>query len=114
MKSLTEFAKQPQLIEMVLDSDDIIAEYGEPIVFYMKDYVGINTYFDFFRAQSDKGGQIDTLLRMIVLNEKGEPALDADKALPVDIAVAVLAKVNENMGKSKTKPLMNETGNPQS
>ena len=114
MKSLTEFAKQPQLIEIVIDNEDIVKEYGEPIVFYMKDYVDINTYFEFFRAQSQKGGEIDSLLRMIVLNEKGEPALEQGKTLPVDIAVSVLGKVNENLGKSKTKPLMNETGGPQS
>jgi hypothetical protein len=114
MKSLTEFAKQPQLLEIVLDSEDIVKEYGEPIVFYMNDFVDINTYFDFFRSQGEKNGNLDTMLHKIVLNAEGQPAIAEGNALPIDLTIAVLGKVNETLGKSKTKPLMNETGSPQS
>jgi hypothetical protein len=114
MKSLTEFAKKPELLEIKIDTPEIIEEYGEPVVFYMKDYVDINTYFDFFRAQTDKDSELDTILRKIVLNEKGEPSIKEGHTLPVDLAVAVLTKINDNLGKSKTKSLMKETGNPQS
>jgi hypothetical protein len=115
MKSLTEFARKPQLIEIVLDNEDIVKEYGEPIVFYMNDFVDINTYFDFFRSQTDgKNSGLNQVLKRIILNKEGQPVMGDDEALPVDLAIAVLGKVNENLGKSKTKPLMNETGNPQS
>jgi hypothetical protein len=114
MKSISEFAKTPELLEIRLDSEDILAEYGEPIVFFMKDYVDINTYFDFFRAQTEQDGALDLVLRKIVLNAEGQPCLKEGNTLPVDLAVAVLSKVNENLGKLKTKPLMSETGIPQS
>jgi hypothetical protein len=115
MKSIKEFARKPQLVELVLDGEDIIAEYGEPITFWMTDYVDINTYFDFFKSQSDNGGgdQLNFLMRKIIKNDQGESVLGEDEALPIDIAVAALTKINETLGKSKTKSLMSETGIPQ-
>ena len=110
MKSLSEFAKQPELIQIVLDSEDIVAEFGEAITFYMKDYVDINTYFEFFRGQAEHGDGLNNLLRRIILNERSEPVLKEGDTLPVNLAVAVLSKVNENLGKLKTKPLTKETG----
>jgi len=54
------------------------------------------------------------MLQKIVLNAEGQPAIAEGNALPIDLTIAVLSKVNETLGKSKTKPLMNETGSPQS
>lgn len=111
MKSISDFAKTPELLEITLDSEDIVKEYGEPIIFYMKDFVDINTYFDFFRSQADgnNAGLNETLVKLI-LNKEGKPALKAGEALPVDLAVAALGKINENLGKSRTKSLMSEPG----
>jgi hypothetical protein len=115
MKSISEFAKTPELIEITLDNEDIVKEYGDPITFYMKDYVDINTYFDFFRAQGDgNNNELTKILVKLILNKEGKPALGDGQALPVDLAVAALSKINENLGKLKTKPLMSETGIPQS
>jgi hypothetical protein len=113
MKSLAEFAKKPELIKITIDTPEIVEEYGEPVVFFMKDFVDINTYFDFFRAQTE-GNSLDTMLHKIILNEQGESCLKEGHTLPINLSIAVLTKVNENLGKSKTKSLMSETGNPQS
>ena len=111
MKSISEFSKKPQLLEIVLDSDDIVAEYGEPVVFYMKDFVDISTYFDFFRGQADGiTNGLNDVLKKLILNKDGKPVMKDDEALPVDLAVAALGKVNENLGKSNPKSLMKETG----
>jgi len=115
MKSIKEFARKPQLVELVLDGEDIVAEYGDPITFWMTDYVDINTYFDFFKSQSGKDGQeLNVLMRKLIKNAQGEPVLADDEALPIDIAVAALTKINETLGKSKTKSLTSETGTAQS
>jgi hypothetical protein len=111
MKSIKDFARKPQLIEIVLDDTDIVKEYGEPITFWMTDYVDINTYFDFFKSQAGKDGQeLNTLMRKLIKNKEGQAVLSEDEALPIDIAVAALTKINETLGKSKTKSSMSETG----
>lgn len=109
---IKQFAKKPQLTEVILDDAALVEQYGESIKFWMYDFVDINTYFDFFRSQSDKNnGQLNAMLRSIILNERAEPALAEGESLPIDIAVAALTKINEILGKSSPKPLTSNPGN---
>jgi hypothetical protein len=108
---ISKLAKKPQLIEIVVDDEGIVTEYGEPITFWMMDFIDINTYFEFFRSQTEKSGQeMNVLLRKIILKNDGTPALGDDESLPIDIAVAALSKINESLGKSKTKSLIQPSG----
>lgn len=101
---INTLARKPQLIEVVLDDDTIVKEYGDAVTFWMKDFVDINTYFEFFKSQTAKEGQeLNILMRKIILNKQGEPALKEDEGLPIDIAVAALTRINETLGKSKAK-----------
>lgn len=112
MKNIGNFTKPPELLEIVLDGEDIVHEYGEPIVFWMKDFVDITTYFNFYRAQSEgNSGVLDDILRTLILDKNGKPAIKEGHALPVDIAVGALSKINENLGKLKTKPSTSTIGN---
>lgn len=109
--NIKDLARKPQLVEVKLDNEDLVKEYGEPIVFWMMDYVDISTYFDFFKSQGEGNGeQLNSLLRKIILNAEGNPSLEDDEALPIDISVAALSKINETLGKSKTKPLTQNNG----
>jgi hypothetical protein len=109
---IKQLAKRPELVEITLDGEDIIKEYGETITFYMKDFVDITTYFDFFRSQGEKsGGELNVLMRKIILNKDGQPVLGDDEALPIDISVAALTKINECLGKSKTRSSIQSDGN---
>jgi hypothetical protein len=110
MKSIADFARKPELIQIVLDHPEIVEEFGEPVIFYMKDYVDINTYFDFFKYQSDNDNGLNQVLQKIILKEDGSPVLGTEDTLPIRLAVGALSKINENLGKLKTKPSMSETG----
>jgi hypothetical protein len=108
---IQKLAKRPELVEVVLDDNSIIEEYGDIITFWMKDFVDINTYFDFFRSQSEKtGDELGILLAKLILNEQGEPVLKEGETFPIDITVAALTKINERLGKSKTKRLTPQDG----
>jgi hypothetical protein len=108
---IRQLAKKPELIEVVLDDQAIIDEYGESITFWMKDFVDINTYFDFFKSQSDKtGDELGKLLARLILNKDGEPVLGEGETFPIDITVAALTKINERLGKSKTKRSTSNSG----
>lgn len=112
MKSISDFAKTPELIQISLDDQDIVKEYGEPVIFYMKDFVDINMYFEFFRSQAEGNtASLNDMLNKLILNKEGNPALQEGQALPVDLAVAALSKINDNLGKSKTKSSTKKTGN---
>jgi len=111
MKDIKEFARKPELIRVELDTQDIREEFGDSVVFYMKDYVDISTYFDFYRSQTDNPGGLNTVLQKLVLNESGQPVIGPDETLPAALAIGALSKISEHLGKLKTKSLMSETGN---
>jgi len=103
--NIKEYAKKPQLIEVIIDDENIVKTYGEPITFWMMDFVKINTYFEFFRSQGENDGdRLNDVMRKIILNSQGEPAMTEDEILPIDICIAALTRINETLGKSKTKP----------
>lgn len=108
---IKQLAKKPELVEIVLDSESIVKEYGESITFYMKDFVDINTYFDFFRSQNEKAGNdLNKLLAKLILNAEGKPVLGEEEAFPIDITIEALTKINETLGKSKTKSSIQSNG----
>lgn len=109
---ISKFAKKPELIKVEIDDEDIVKEYGDSITFYIYDNVDISTYFDFYKVQQEQDGiKLQALMRKIILKEDATPALAADEMLPMDLTLAALVKINENLGKSKTKSLTQETGN---
>jgi hypothetical protein len=102
---LKKLVRKPELLEVRIDDKEIIDSYGDSITFYMQNHLDIMTYFDFYRSQTQNDGQaFQKILQKIVLNKKGESILADDEVLPIDITLAVLAKVNEVLGKSKTRP----------
>ncbi len=109
---IKQLARKPKLVEVVIDDENIVETYGDKITFYMMDFVDINTYFDFFRSQSEKNnGELNAMLQSIILNSEGKPALEEGDSLPIDIAVATLTRINETLGKSNPKPLTSNPGN---
>ena len=111
---LQELAKAPELIEIVLDDEDIIKTYGEPITFYTYDTVNLTTYFEFFEARTKSQFDIlNKIIKKMILNEEGKPAIQDNQDLPVDISAAVLNKIGEILGKSQSRPSMKKTGTPQ-
>jgi len=108
---IKQFAKKPELMEIILDDEDLVKEYGDKITFYMKDFVDVNTYFNFYKAQSDKDGErLSLLLQKLILDKDGKSVLEDGDQFPVDITISALTKINECLGKSKTKSLIQEPG----
>jgi len=104
MKNLKELARKPQLIEIILDDKDIVESYGDCINFWVYDQVDLNSYFEFFKSQGDGDGKaMETVLQSLVLNEQGQPMLDEGETFPIDLTVAMLGKLGEILGKSRTK-----------
>ncbi len=108
---IKDLAVKPQLIEIQIDDPEILENYGEAITFWMRDHLDINTYFDFYRFQSqeDKTDLI-RVLKKIILTETGEQAIQEDEELPIEILLGALGKIGEQLGKSRTKLSKNPVG----
>ena len=94
-----------------MDDAEVIEQYGETIEFHMLDQMSISTYFEFYRLQQDQDSdKLNDLLRKIVLKDDGTPALSEEEIFPVDLTLGLLVKINEFLGKSKTKTSTPTTG----
>lgn len=112
---ISKLAQKPKLIQLEVDTKEVIDTIGEPVVFWMKEHLDLGTYFDFYKFQQDQNlDQLSHILRKVVLNEEGNPAIGADEVLPVEVTLAVLFKINDYVGKSKAKVLDTEDGTAQS
>jgi hypothetical protein len=108
---ISKFAKKPTLTKIVMDDAEVVEQYGDVIEFHMLDQMSISTYFEFYRLQQDQDSdKLNDLLRKIVLKEDGTPALTEEEIFPVDLTLGLLVKINEFLGKSKTKTSTPETG----
>ena len=108
---ISKLAAKPQLLEIKIDDADIVETYGEEITFWMKDHLDLGTYFDFYKFQKESSSeQLMNTLRKIILNAEGQPAIDDESILPVDITLAVMVKINDNLGKSKARLSKKEVG----
>ena len=108
---ISKLARKAELIQITLDAPDLVEQYGEPISFWMKDFIDVTSYFDFFKAQADSdAGKLGKLLTQMVLKEDGTPAMAIDDLLPIDIQIAMLTEINSALGKSKTVSSQATTG----
>ena len=108
---ISKFAKKPTLTKVIMDDAEIVETYGEAIEFHMLDQMSISTYFEFYRLQQEQNtDKLNDLLRKIILKDDGTPALDESEMFPVDLTLGLLVKINEFLGKSKTKASTPVTG----
>jgi hypothetical protein len=97
---LGDLAKKPQLIKVSMDDEFIVKAYGEPVDFYMYDRQDLPTYIKLSKVESDND-ELPKLIRQLVLDEKGKPAMGADKVLDVEIMIKVIETVVKNLGNLK-------------
>jgi hypothetical protein len=108
---ISNLAKKPQLTKLEITDEDIVKEFGETISFYIMDEMDVNTYFNFYKFQQNQDSELlNELLRKLILKQDGKPSIAKDQVLPVSLTLAVLVKINEFLGKTKTKPVDKETG----
>lgn len=112
--NIEQLKKKPELVKLCLDDKEIVDSYGESITFFMRDHIELNDYFDFYRFQSEaKSRELFEVLKKIILKEDGSTALVDDDVLPTDVTISLLIKVNEFLGKLKTRSSTLKTGEPQ-
>lgn len=96
---LSQLSAKPQLIEITLDDEDTIKEFGESITFHTWDRQPMDTFLKLANAQTDNVGSILTIVKGLILDEKGKEILRDDAMLPTGVLMKAIAKVTETLGK---------------
>lgn len=97
--NLTDLAKTPTLTKVLIDSEDIIAEYGEPLEFYTYDRQPMDVFLKVAASDRQDFSQLVDVLKTMVLDSEGNMVMKDGLILPSRVLVAVFSKMVEVLGK---------------
>lgn len=96
---LTKLVAKPELVKVVLDDAETIAEYNEPLEFYTWDRQPLDTFLKLSNAIGvDQQASVD-ILKTLILDKDGNQVVTDGHALPVKVMVRTMAKVMDLLGK---------------
>lgn len=97
---LSQISKEPILIELSIDDEDTIKEYGEPLTFFTWDRQSMDVFTRI--ANVGEGNDLVNLLEIVktlILDEDGNQVLSDKNMLPTSVLMKVMNKVTEQLGK---------------
>ena len=96
---LSQLASKPQLIEIVLDDADIVAEFGETVTFWTWDRQPLDVFMRLAMAQTGDQNTMLEIIRTMMLDEAGNQIVSDDLMLPTGVLISAIAKLSERLGK---------------
>jgi hypothetical protein len=96
---LQELAKKPKLIELTISNPDLVEKYGEELTFFMYDRQSLDIFTKLANATQDNIGEYMTILKDIIVNEDGQPVMDGEMVLPIDVLTEAMSLIGERLGK---------------
>ena len=96
---LSQLTAKPQLIDIHIDDEDTIKEFGEPIEFWTWDRQPMDTFMKLANSSGNDISNIIGVVRTLILDEKGKEILKDDAMLPTHVLMKAIAKVTELLGK---------------
>jgi len=96
---LSDLARKPQLTKIIIDEEDIIAEFGEPLEFWTWDRQPMDTFLKLASVDQSNTSNVIAAVRELILDETGKPVLTDEVALPTVVLMRVITRVVESLGK---------------
>lgn len=95
---LKELAAKPQLIKLTLDDEDTLAEYNEPLEFYIMDRQPVDVFVKLAGLTLDNLGEIVAIVNELILDEDSKKIVVDDYVLPQKLYMRVVEKVIKQLG----------------
>lgn len=96
---LSELAKKPKLIELTISKQELVEKYGDELTFFMYDRQSLDIFTKLANATQDNVGEYMTILKDIIVNEDGQPVMDGEMVLPIDVLTEAMSLIGERLGK---------------
>ena len=95
---LSQLSAKPQLIQVSIDDEDILKEFGEAITFHTWDRQPMDVFMKLANSNSDTQSIIG-VVKTLILDEAGNQILQDDAMLPTHVLMKAITKVTEILGK---------------
>jgi hypothetical protein len=99
MKHLNQIAAKPQLITLVLDDEDTIKDFGEPLEFHTWDRQPLDVFLKLAAKQEHDAQGMLEIVRTLILDANGVQIIQDDITLPTALLLRVVSKVVDILGK---------------
>jgi len=96
---LNQLAAKPKLIPFILDDEDTVKEFGEPVEFYSYDRQPLEVFMKLASAQQQDMSSMIDIVRTLILDEEGKQILVGENMLPSTLLIRAIAKIVEKLGK---------------
>lgn len=96
---LSEIASKPQLIQVTLDDEDVVKEFGEPLEYWTWDRQPMDMFMRLSNVDADNQSKIIDIVKDLILDEKGKPVVRDDVTIPTWVMMKVMTQVVEGLGK---------------
>jgi hypothetical protein len=96
---LSQLTAKPQLIDVHIDDEDTIKEFGEAIEFWTWDRQPMDVFMKLANATGNDTAGIIGIVRTLILDDKGKEILKDDAMLPTHVLMKAIGKVTELLGK---------------
>ena len=97
---LSQLAAKPQLLEIKIEDEDTIKEFGEALTFHIWDRQKMETFVKLATIDYKNFGAVSEIIQTLILNDEGEPIINHDSILPTHIMIKAIQTVVEVLGKS--------------
>jgi hypothetical protein len=102
---LKSLAAKPQLIKVAINDEEVMAEFGEPLEFYIWDRQSMDTFVKLATIDYTNFSALTDIVKELVLDEEGKPVIHDDIVLPNNVLMKAINVVVETLGKSIAAPI---------
>lgn len=96
---LSQLSSRPVLIEITLDDEDTIKEYGEALTFHTWDRQPMDVFMKLAMATEGQVSSVISIVKDLILDDTGHPVLADGNMLPTPVLMRAIARVTEALGK---------------
>jgi hypothetical protein len=96
---LSQLAAKPQLIEILMDDEATVREYGEALTFHTWDRQPMDVFVRLANTDQNNIGNMLDIVKNMILDDAGQPVLKDDAMLPTPVLMQAIGRITDLLGK---------------
>jgi hypothetical protein len=96
---LSQLSAKPQLIEVSIDDEETVKEFGEAITFHTWDRQPMEVFMKLANMSNNDTANIIDVVKTLILDDSGKEILTKDAMLPTHVLMKAITKVTDLLGK---------------
>lgn len=95
---ISQLTAKPQLIKIVLDDEETMKEYNEPVEFWTWDRQPMDIFMKLAKATEKEMSSVIEIVKDLILDEAGKPVLNEGNMLPTKLLMRAIGRVTQSLG----------------